>query len=50
MVFLSICRFFAAVVRPLFGVVLRTTIGPFRGVDEDLLTPLQSSFQSFWGT
>src|SRR5262249_32742264 len=44
-VFLSICRFFAAVVLTLFGVFLRTTIGMFGGVDEDVITPLHSSHQ-----
>ena len=43
--FLSICRFFAAVVLTLFGVFLRTTIGTFGGVDEDVITPLHSSHQ-----
>src|SRR5262247_1892203 len=37
--------FFTAVVLTLFGVFLRTTLGTFGGVDEDLITPLQSSHQ-----
>jgi hypothetical protein len=48
-VFLSICRFFATGVLPLFGVFLRTTLGTFRGVNDDLLTPVQSSLQRLWG-
>jgi hypothetical protein len=48
-VFLSICRFFAAVVLTLFGVCLRTTIGTFSGVNEHLITPLQSHLQRFRG-
>src|SRR5262249_21890377 len=37
--------FFTAVVLTLFGVFLRTTIGTFDGVDEDVITPLHSSHQ-----
>ena len=48
-VFLSLCLFFAAGVLPLFGVLCRTTIGTFGGVNDHLIHPFQSRFQSVWG-
>ena len=48
-VFVSLGLFFAPGVLPLFGSLCRTMIGTFGGVKDYLITPLQSSLQSFWG-
>jgi hypothetical protein len=44
----SLCRFVAASMLTLCGVLLRTTIGTFGGVNDDVIPPLQSSLQRFW--
>ena len=47
--FLSRCRLFAAGVLTLFGILGRTTLRPFGGVHEHVITPLQSRWPSGWG-